>query len=356
MLQGSSVGIHSLNSQNRKNLEHDLPKISQKDEVDDDDDNNDDDLGPMPDWVRRQTMPASRTADQKGTSKCQSLEANYGDQKQAYEQFASDDSPPEMPQWARIAMMPSLPNRDGQKFSDDASSCATTCDHSPMLRQMSESTNYETSSTMSPSLPGSSTTSPFQWANPQARTVLGLPDPIAMLNPVVHSIGSARALPTPQRTSAPSIGPIAPCTPDAGLPVAAWDQLRQMGHNPLHQVGQQYLASPMMASMGSKVDPRNSTPVAAQNTWSSSVQKKTPTVPSCPVQHGMMMKPGFMPGATSTNLPAGISNQAVSGTSSAGVAPSVLNETMAALGVRQNLLNELEANILQEAMPEIYQD
>jgi len=82
----------------------------------------------------------------------------------------------------------------------------------------------------------------------------------------------------------------------------------------------------------------------------------TPKVPSCPVQRGMMMQPGFMPGATSINLPAGISNQAVSGTSSAGVAPSVLNETMAALGVRQNLLNELEAKILQEAMPDIYQD
>jgi len=228
-----------------------------------------------------------------------------------------------------------------------------------MLRQMSQSANHETSSTMSPSFPGSWTTSPCQWANPQVRTVPGLPDPIAMLNPVVHSIGSAGALhslSTPQRTSAPSIDPIPPCTPDAGLPVAAWNQLRQMGHNPLLQVGQQYMVIPMLASMGSKIDPRNSTPVAAQNTWSSSVQKKTPTVPSCPVQHGMMMKPGFMPGATSTNLPAGISNQAVSGTSSAGVAPSVLNETMAALGVRQNLLNELEAKILQEAMPEIYQD
>jgi len=134
-----------------------------------------------------------------------------------------------------------------------------------------------------------------------------------------------------------------------------------MQNNPLLQIGQQYLVIPLPASsMNSKEDPRNSKPVAAEKTCSSSVQQMTSGVPSCPVQHCMIMQPGFMFGATSTNLPTGISNQEASGSlrhsSPAGVAPAVFNETMAVLGVRQRLLNELEVMILQDAMLESYQD
>jgi len=367
MPKATSFQMHRLNPQNRIQTDYVLDNNSQED--DDCDDDDDDDLGPIPDWVRIQSMPAPRTAVPEWKSRqCNFVETNrwnnredgYADQRIACGQFTSEDSLPEMPQWARVISMPAaLQHPDC--VSDSDSCCTTTCDSLIMTRQVSERTHYEMSMTMSPPSPLSSTSSPGQWVNPQARKIAGLPDPITNLSPATETTGfatcfAAGSMNAQQRATAPSTGPMAPCTPKVGMPVPFWNPLFRMGQNPM------CLVIPVPASsLGSQAVSCNSAPVVAEGTCSSSQQQATPLAPSCNMQHGMIMKPEFMSGAPSTNLPTGISNQGAFCTSSTGVAPGVplscgSDGTMAALRVRQDWLNELEAKILQNAMPESYED
>jgi len=301
-------------------------------------------------------MPASRTAVQKNKSQWQSVEANqwhskdawYGDHRTAYAQFSSEGSLPEMHQWARITSMPaSLPHRDGHMGFESGSSSATTCEDLTMLRQFSESSQYEMSMTMSPSPPGSSSASPCQCVNPQTRKITGLPGPITKLIPADESIDSAGcfaagSMSTPQRAAAPSTDPITACAPLADMPLAVWNRMLQMGQVPLFQTGQKHMVVLAPASwMDLQEVPCSGTAVAAEGTWPSSVQRTTSKVPRCPWQHGTGM--------------------VASRTSSSGVAPAVLppcgsSETVAVPQVHQHWLNELEAIILKNAMPECYED
>jgi len=360
----TSLQMHHLNSQNRMQPDHVFDNNSQGD-ADEDDDDDDDDLGPIPDWVRIQSMPAPRTAVPKWKSRqCNFVEANrwnnkdygYADQSMACGQFNSEDSLPEMPQWARVTSMPAaLQHPDG--VSDSDSCGTTTCDSLNMTRQISERSHYDMSMTMSPPSPLSSAPSPCQWVNPQARKLAGLPDPITQLSPATETTGfapcfAAGSMNAQQRATAP----MAPYTPRLRMPFPVWNPMFQMGQRPL------CLVVPVPASsLGSQEVSCDSVPVVAEGTCSSSLQEATPMVHRCNMPKGMIMTPELMSGAPSTNLPTGISDQGAFCTSSTGIAPGVSlpcgsNETMAALRVRQDWLKELEAKILQDAMPESYQD
>jgi len=105
-------------------------------------------------------------------------------------------------------------------FSDNVSSATTACGDLTSHNGMS--------STVSPSPRPSSTNSPYKCEFPQARHFAWLPDPIIEIDLANKSIGSAScfaesSLSTPQRAAAPSTGPIALCTPDAGMPVTVWN-------------------------------------------------------------------------------------------------------------------------------------